>query len=163
MSDATPKDYLNPDNWTVGPEYDPFNKELDTKYPIDKMLSEENLEAVSKGLPPMNWVSILRNSPANKGESEIMMGQFLTLAARAGQWVDMPPIPDENLGSFSVGDLEVDLSGVRLEFGEGKEILKKIGFVNTVVDDDGHEMVKPLEPMIQFFKDRLQNQYGPKT
>lgn len=163
MVDEFPIDMLHdPENRKSKPEYSAFNPEIDKKYPIDKMLSPENIIDAAKGLTPMDWVSILRESPAKNAEAEIMMGQFITLAARAGQWVDMPPIPDKDMQSVHVGNIEVDMSGVRSDFKEGERILNNIGFIITTVDDDGRKMIKPQTPMMEYFKERIQKRFGPE-
>lgn len=163
MVDEFPADMLHdPENRKTQPEYSAFNPEIDKKYPIDKMLSSENIIDASKGLTSMDWVSILRGSPAKNAEAEIMMGQFITLAARAGQWVDMPPIPDKDIHSVSIGNIEVDMRGVKFDFKEGEIILKKIGFIKTIIDDDGRKMIKPQIPMMEYFKERIQKRFGPE-
>lgn len=165
MSDPTPPndgDFLK--NLDLQPEYSPFHPELDQKFPIDQMLSEENMKDVSSGkVQNLNWVSFFRNSPAQNSEAEILMGQFVVAASRAGQWVDMPLKSDEPIGGEVDTPLgKINFGNVTLEFTRGGQILVDNEFAKKVTDDDGRQWFAPTEKLLEFVSVRLQP-FGPQT
>jgi hypothetical protein len=142
--------------------YSPFHGELDEKYPIGKMLAPDNMADVSDGaISPMKWVSIFNSSPARNSEAEMLMGQFVIAAARAGQWVDIPHREDEALATITLpnGDI-LDFSNVKLEFTRAGEILIDKGLAKSVIDDDGKEWYAPTGTLLDFITERLKP-YGP--
>lgn len=142
--------------------YSPFHGELDEKYPIDKMLSPENMADVSDGaVSPMKWISIFNSSPARNGEAEMLIGQFVIAAARAGQWVDIPHKEDEALKTITLpnGDI-LDFSHVKLEFTRAGKILIDKGLAESTTDDDGKEWYAPTSTLLDFIAERLKL-YGP--
>jgi len=48
-----------------------------------------------------------------------------------------------------------------LEFERGGKILQDKGLMKLVVDDDGGQRLKPLEPLIQFIWERTK-QFSPR-
>ncbi len=164
MSDPTPPngDFLR--NLDIQPEYTPFHPELDQRFPIDQMLSDENMQDVTAGkVQNLSWISFFRNSPANNSEAEVLMGQFVVAAARAGQWVDMPLRSDEAMGGevdTPIG--KVDFSNIKLEFIRGGQILVDKELAKKVTDDDGREWFAPTEKLLEFVSERLQP-FGPQT
>lgn len=143
--------------------YAPFNAELDEKLPIKELFSKENLDAVAQGLQGIKWISLLRNSPIQNSEAEIIMGKFVTAAARAGQWVDIPIQKDEPIGNdkLDFNGVTLDFSGLMFEFGRGAQLLADQKWIAKVVDDDGKEWLKPQEPMLNFLKEKLKR-FGPQ-
>jgi len=87
----------------LGGEYLPFHPDLDEKFPIDRLLRQDNLEAVISGqIKPLTWVSVFRNSPLRSAEAEMIMGKLVTAAVRTGQWLS----PTEKLLEFMAERLE---------------------------------------------------------
>lgn len=148
---------------TDSDSYTPFNNGLDEKLPVENLFSKENLDAVAKGLLNIQWISLLRNSPIQNSEAEIIMGKFVTAAARAGQWVDIPVQKDEPIGNdkLDFNGVTLDFSGLMFEFGRGAQLLADQKWIAKVVDDDGKEWLKPQEPMLNFLKEKLKR-YGPQ-
>lgn len=140
------------------PEYSPFNPELDKKYSLDGFLSDGDKELTLSGkMNPLAWASAFRSSPMGKMESEALLGNFLIAAERAGQWVDVPLVSNRQMGEeVKVGeDVSVDFSGIVFDYERGGKLLEEHGFAKKVVDDDGAEWMKPLEPMVAFIKERV--------
>jgi hypothetical protein len=143
--------------------YSPFHGELDEKYPINKMLAPDNMADVSDGaIPLMKWVSIFNSSPARNSEAEMLMGQFVIAAARAGQWIDIPHREDEALNTITLPNGDVlDFSHVKLEFTRAGEIMVDKGLAKSTTDDDGKEWYAPTDTLLDFIAERLKP-YGPE-
>lgn len=148
---------------TDSDSYTPFNNELDEKLPVEKLFSKENLDAVAQGSQGIKWISLLRNSPIQNSEAEIIMGKFVTAAARTGQWVDIPIQKDEPIGNdkLDFGGVAIDFSGLMFKFGRGAQLLADKKWIAKVEDDDGKEWLKPQEPMLNFLKEKLKR-FGPQ-
>lgn len=145
-------------------KYSPFHPELDEKYPIDDLLSAKNRELIVSGqMTPMGWVVVFSNSPTKNSEAEVLMGQIVTAAVSAGQWVDIPVRGDEKLGEkIELPDgTKVDFSNVKLEYTKAGEILAENEMVDQVLDDDGGKWLAPKEKLLEFLRERLKP-YGPK-
>lgn len=161
-----------PEDWTIknlgelpGSEYSPFHPELDEKYPVSKIIGPRIMDFVNSEDPNqtrrLSWVSIFRNSPARKSESEHIMGNFIEAAAKAGQWVDVPTKTDEPLSGpiESPAGGTVDFSNIILEYGEGTNRLIEEGLVEKNLDDDGREWLSPTDKFLNFVDKRFQ-EYG---
>ena len=139
------------------PEYSPFHPEIDEKYPIDKITSQENLQDISDGkVGRLHWVRAFNNSPAKNAEAEAIMGQVVTHSVRAGQWVDIPVVANEDIEPIELPDgTTVEFPGAKWDFEKGSEILKERGLANLVQDDDGKSMISPVEKMAELVASRL--------
>lgn len=151
-------------DFNIQPEYSPFHPELDNKFPIDKMILADNLNDVSEGkIPNLNWISFFRNSPASNSEAEILMGQFVVAAARAGQWVDIPHREDESSEVKTDSPFgQIDFGTVKLEFTRAGKLLVDKDLAKSVTDDDGKEWFAPTEKLLEFISERMKP-FAPKT
>jgi hypothetical protein len=99
------------------PAYSPFHLELDEKYPVDNLLSQENIRTVVRGeVTPWGWVRTFCQSPIKNSEAESIIGQVVATAIRAGQWVDIPMKKDEPLGNAHGMDWDVTLGTAKWEY-----------------------------------------------
>ena len=147
-----------------GGDYSPFHPDFDEKFPIDKLLNQDNMEAVASGkIKPLGWVSIFRNSPLKNGEAEMIMGKLVTAAVRAGQWVDIPPVTqDESLSKVNLpGGGVVDFSGVKLEFTKATDMMVEQGYATIQEDNEGGQWFSPTGKLLEFMAERLKP-YGVK-
>lgn len=150
-------------------EYSPFHPGLDDKYPVGKLIGPTVMEFINSddgdSRKRLSWVSIFRNSPAGKSESEHIMGNFIEAAGRAGQWVDVPVKSDEPLAKRPTVDLPdgnvVDFSNIILQYGAGTDKLVEKGLAKRTTDDGG-EWLSPTEEFAKFVDERF-GKYGLKA
>ena len=147
-----------------GQAYSPFHPDLDKEFPIDDMFTPENMELVVGGkITPSGWVVNLSGSPTKNSESEMIMGQIVTAAARAGQWIDVPLKSDEPLRKVYFPDgTEVDFSGVMLEFRRGTTLLIVHHLAEIREDDEGRQWLSPTKELCRFIAELLKP-FGPKN
>jgi len=165
------------DDWTINDlgdssqsEYSPFHPKLDEQYPVAKVIGPKVTQLINSDDPDqrrrLSWVSIFRNSPAGKAESEYIMGNFVEAASMAGQWVDVPVKSDEPLSKRPTVDLPdgnvVDFSNIILQYGAGTDRLVEKGLARRTVDDDGKEWLSPTEEFVKFVDERFEK-YGLKA
>lgn len=139
------------------PEYSPFHNELDEKYPIGNITSDENLRDIAAGkVSQFQWVRAFSNSPAKNTEAESIMGEIVTHSVYAGQWVDIPVVVNEDFKPVELPDgTKIEFPQSTWDFTKGAEILVEKGLAKIVIDDDGGEMISPTEEMIKFIAGRL--------
>src|SRR5438105_2528066 len=134
------------DDWSIdnlnelgqNAEYSPFHPDLDKKYPVDEMVNPESKKQIIDGeVERLAWVSVFRNSPAGKMESEALIGHFVEAAVKAGQWIDVHLSENQRYGIVESPWEPIDFSAFKLEFGKGTQKLCDIGFTEKVLDDDG--------------------------
>jgi len=132
-------DLPSPDNRDSGQkEYSPFHRDFDKKFPIESLLNREERDVVaSEKVKPLSWVSVFRGSPLNSSEAEMIMGNFVTMAVKIGQWIDIPVVEDESLeAKYELpGGMGVDFGELRLEFGKATELMEKEQYLKRVADD----------------------------
>ena len=117
------------ETFTNSPEQEASQSSLDKLAPVSDLLTKENADKI-KGIPALQWMSIFRQSPANHGESEALMGRMTISAIEAGRWVDVP----------LQGDYEP---------------LVKAGLATVEKDEVGNEVLRPTAAMVSFVKERL--------
>lgn len=86
------------------------------------------------------------------------MGQIVTEAIRAGQWVDIPePTEDQQLGPVTVQTQSGNLTimPITLEFVRAANLLYDRGLAERVTDNHGRNYLKPTEKLIEFFGQRI--------
>lgn len=149
------------------PEYSPFHPDLDQKYPVGTItFGKDSRDKILSGeVSSLQWVSIFRNSPANNGEAETLIGAILTDAIRAGQWVDIPePLEDSEIPGLAVEThegLKVMIPSIPLELKRGAEILANVGFVQKTQNAEGQTFISPTEKLIEFIDTRVGFQKPP--
>lgn len=74
------------------PDYSPFQPELDKTFPVSQLrIKRQNKRRIILGdFTPEDWARFLVYSPTREiGKAEVM-GEMITAALRAGQWVHVP-------------------------------------------------------------------------
>jgi hypothetical protein len=138
-------------------EYSPFHPELDQLRPVSTLLSVENEAAVVQGkINRLMWVSVFRNSPLNNSESEMIIGEFVKEAIRAGQWKDIALRMDVDIdGSPATG------TAFTLEFNRATQMMVDQGFAVVRKEGNGQQWLAPTQTLIEFVAERLKR-YGPQ-
>ena len=103
--------------------------ELSQKYAVDSLCGPASMDMIKGGLQGIQWVSIFRNSPFNKGEWEMFLGGYTTECANDGAWK-------------------------ALDAGGDSQYAVEVGMFREADTVDGKKLI-PTEKCLKFIQDRL--------
>jgi len=103
--------------------------ELSQRYAIDNLCGPASMDMIKNGLQGIQWVSIFRNSPFNKGEWEMFLGGYTTGCVNDKAWK-------------------------ALDAGDDSQYAIEVGMFREADTVDGKKLI-PTEKCLKFIQDRL--------
>lgn len=142
------------------PDYSPFQPELDETYPVTRLrISRENKGKIILGdFTPEDWARLLSYSPKRKMGEALALGDMVTAALRAGQWVH---VPESGIGVIQVekhdfhAGLTVKSCESSPEARRGVQNLLCNGYIERDKDNKGVAQVRLTTKSMQLLNERI--------